>query len=419
MPAEIARERGRLAEHAAQARADILAVEQTARILLHQLADGEERAVHHHRGLTVLRRAIAFLFVHWRRREVVRGEVGGRRVIGSARAIEVGLHAGDGLLLDLLQAFELQAAIEALLEEAREGIALAVLGEVLLAAVELHAHPAGVVVEQRHLGMHEERSTLLAHQAHDLIQRGVARDEVGAIHLAHLEAGEALRVFARIGYADLVGAGADVPFIVLHQVDDGQLFKHGHLESLCHFALGDGRIADGAHHDGRLLIRAAVEVVRDACLLLVPHPHGDARGGDGLHARCAALVRDARHACAPKARMAVIGAPSAEGVIPLAQQLQHQLVRLHADAEQDTVVAVVGRHEILRLQLQTERELDGLVPAAGGMHVLARELEVLLVQFGHGLGRAHQLPSAQERVLIRSAGLLREFLGGGESHAMR
>ena len=45
--------------------------------------------------------------------------------------------------------------------------------------------------------------------------------------------------------------------------------------------------------------------------------------------------------------MAVVGAASAEGVVAFRQQLQHQFLRFHAEAQQQTVVSVVGTEVVL------------------------------------------------------------------------
>ena len=140
---------------------------------------------------------------------------------------------------------------------------------------------------------------------------------VGAVDRQHLDAWEGLREGGGVSEADFRAVRADVPFVVLHKPNHGQLLQRRHVESLGHLALGHRRVADAAQrHAWRLVhyFHAGLTAVLhslgvESHLGQVLQPHGRARRRDGLHACGRALVRDFGLVRAVQARVAVVGAP--------------------------------------------------------------------------------------------------------------
>ncbi len=67
--------------------------------------------------------------------------------------------------------------------------------------------------------------------------------------------------------------------------------------------------------------------------------------------------------------VAVVGAPAGERIVHLGQQLQHEVLWGHADAQQEAVVAVIGRDKVFGFELQGEGELCGFMATARGVNV--------------------------------------------------
>ena len=115
----------------------------------------------------------------------------------------------------------------------------------------------------------------------------VAGVPVGAVDRQHFDAWERFREGGGVAESDFRAVCADVPLVVLHKPNHGQLLQRRHVERLGHFALGHRRVADAAQgHAGRLVdfLHAGVTAVLDG-LGVEPHlgqvlqPHGRARRG--------------------------------------------------------------------------------------------------------------------------------------------
>jgi len=108
------------------------------------------------------------------------------------------------------------------------------------------------------------------------------------------------------------------------------------VKGFADLTLGHGGISDRAHHNaGAFNLRA------QTVLLFVLKAHGNARCGNSLHTRCRTLVRNLGHVVPAQGRVTVVRASTRKRIVTLSHQLQHQLIRLHANAEQNTIVAVV------------------------------------------------------------------------------
>ena len=88
--------------------------------------------------------------------------------------------------------------------------------------------------------------------------------------------------------------------------------------------------------------------------------------------------------------MRIIESTTAERIIALGHELQHQVVRFHADCKEEGIIAVVQGEKILGAQLHPDRNLDGFVTTGGRVHILGHLLEVPFVCFAHALSGCHQ-----------------------------
>ena len=88
--------------------------------------------------------------------------------------------------------------------------------------------------------------------------------------------------------------------------------------------------------------------------------------------------------------MTIIGPTSTERVIPLGEQLKHELMGGHAKGEQHGVVPVIGVQIILGLQLAASCNLDRFMSMGAGVDILGREFGVGFIEIRHGSSSAHQ-----------------------------
>ena len=124
-------------------------------------------------------------------------------------------------------------------------------------------------------------------------------------------------------------------------------------------------------------------------------------------------MRNNRNAGPPQRRVRVVGAAAAERVVGLGQQLEHQLVGPQAEAEEQGVVAVVGRGIVGFGEQERGGQLHGFVAPGGGVHVAGGRGFFLLVQVGHRGGGVHQAVGAAQQLLIEAGRGRRRW--GGES----
>ena len=137
------------------------------------------------------------------------------------------------------------------------------------------------------MGMDEHRFALVSHVVkcfHHGIHAGFC---VCAVDFHRLDLRKRFGQGGCVVGTDFRSVRGDVPFVVLHQPDDGQLTQIAHVQCFAHFALRDGCIADGANHHRR----RSLTVVRQALLFPVLHAHGHTRRRNGLHPRGTTLVR--------------------------------------------------------------------------------------------------------------------------------
>ena len=87
--------------------------------------------------------------------------------------------------------------------------------------------------------------------------------------------------------------------------------------------------------------------------------------------------------------MAVVRAPPAEGVVAFGQQLQHQFLWFHAEAEQQAVVSVIGAQVVLVSEHPSRCPLDGLVAAGTGVDVFRCQPRIRFEEVTHGTCGAH------------------------------
>ena len=87
--------------------------------------------------------------------------------------------------------------------------------------------------------------------------------------------------------------------------------------------------------------------------------------------------------------MAVVGASSAEGVVAFREQLQHQFLRFHAEAQQQAVVSVVGTEVVLVFEHPPRCPLDGFVAAGTGVDVFRCQPRIRFEEVTHGTCGAH------------------------------
>ena len=125
-----------------------------------------------------------------------------------------------------------------------EGVALGGLFQVV--AVKLPTHPAGVVAQEGHTGVHHEGALFFAGRANGVFHGFAAGVPVRAVHREHFNAGEGLGKRGGVAEAYLRAVGADVPFVVLHQPNHGQLPQRRHVKRFGHFALGHRGVSNAA-----------------------------------------------------------------------------------------------------------------------------------------------------------------------------
>ena len=91
--------------------------------------------------------------------------------------------------------------------------------------------------------------------------------------------------------------------------------------------------------------------------------------------------------------MTIIGAASTEWVVCFRKQLEHELFWRHAQSEQHGVVSVISVEVVLGLQLETRRNLNGLMAIGTGMNILGGQLRMRFKEIGHSPARTHELES--------------------------
>ena len=139
--------------------------------------------------------------------------------------------------------------------------------------------------------------------------------------------------------------GRNVPFVVLDEPNHGQTAQIGHVQGFAHFPFCHSGIADGTKHHWR----RSWTIVFEAHALAVLKAQSDSCRWYGLHARGTTLMRNSRKSLAVERRVAIVRAASAEGVISLRKQLQHELLGFQSDTEQQTIVAIVCAEKVLFL----------------------------------------------------------------------
>ena len=248
--------------------------------------------------------------------------------------------------------------------------------------------------------MQKNRAAARSQVFHGFLNGFARRFEIASIHPHSSQSLETIRVVVSVHRSHFGSARRNTPFVVLHQKENGQVFEYRHLEGLGDFAFGHGPIAQGTNDQRR---GGPCRVLRvDTLAFEVGQGVGHAHGRDGLHAGGRALVRDRGHPCPTNRRMRIIGASPAKRVVGLGQQLQHQLVGLKAHPEQNRLVAVIDRRIVLRLKVQAQGQLYGLVAPGCGVHITGFAA-VLIVQFRHGSGRVHEFPSRQPQGVLHHA----------------
>ncbi len=384
------------AKHAAQLASHVLAVEKRLREFPQNIVYGVQGGVYHQHFFGAGGGTLAGLGQHGGWRKLVVGE-GSRVGVGRGQGSgPVGGHGGAGLLgqggeLGFAKARVQQAAVQA-----GQRVVLLVLGEVV-AAVPLAAHAAGVVAQQRALGVHQRGPAPLPHVRKRGAQPHVRRHHIGPIDAHPVQARKAGGKVVGIHGAHFLAGSRDAPVVVLHQVHDGQAVQNGHLQGLAHLALRHGPVADRAQHQ-RPGAGRTIPTPLFGRTFEVSQRLGHAGGRNGLHTGGRALVGYHGQARSPQAGVAVVGAPAAEGVVALGQQLQHQLVGAQAQAQQQGIVAVVGGSVVVLGKQECRRQLHSLVAAGGGVHVAGGHGFLRLVEGRHLDSRVHERVSAGEQV---------------------
>ena len=395
-PVLLGQQRG-FAEYPAQSAAHVLAIKQGLRKFPQNIVHGVQRGVHHQGLIGTSGVALAGFLGYCGRREFVVGKSGGVGIGRRQGRLPIGPHRGPRLGCQDGKLVFQKTLLQELAVQAGQRVLLLVAGEVV--AVPLAAHAAGVVAQQRALGMHQHRTAPVPNVRKRLRQALVRGAKIGPVHLHAVQTGEAGGKLVGIHGPHFPARGRDAPVVVLHQVHDGQLMEHGHLQGFGHFALGHGPVADGAQRQ-RLGVPAALLALgrcyAKTLLFEVLDGVGHAGGRNGLHARGRTLVGYHRHARAPQRRVGIVRAPPAERVIGLGQQLQHQLIRAQAQAQQQGIVAVVRSGVVGFGEQESGGQLHGFVAASRGVHVPGSGGFLLFVKRGHGRGRVHQTISAAQ-----------------------
>ena len=87
-------------------------------------------------------------------------------------------------------------------------------------------------------------------------------------------------------------------------------------------------------------------------------------------------MRNLRHVWTIQRRVAVIGSSATERIVFLREQLKHELIRSHTNAQQNTVVSVIRRQVVVFRQLKTQRNLASLMSARSCVHIFRGYLSV-------------------------------------------
>ncbi len=306
-------------------------------------AHRKERTIHHHRGHSASGLPQTALLGHRGRSQSVRQQVAGAGVRRQQSPIVVRLHAHSGRINQGIKLRGFAPVGQQGRPQLGEGVLSPRLVEVV--AVPLHAHARSVVVQKRNLRMNQDRSALLAHGAQHVFEGRVAGRIIGSVHLHDFDSLKALRKLGRIAGPHLVGLGRNVPTVVLHQNQKGQLLERRHLKRFTHLSLGHGRIANRAKGNGS----GSVPFFSQSLLLAVLNTHGGPCRGNRLHTRRRGLVRNLRLVGIAQRGVAVVGASAREGIVALGQKLQHKIIGAHANAQKHGVVAVVGVNEVCGL----------------------------------------------------------------------
>src|SRR5947208_2430830 len=106
---------------------------------------------------------------------------------------------------------------------------------------------------------------------------------------------------------------------------------------------------------------------------------------------------NARFILSPIIGMSIIFASARERIIPLSQQLQHELIRLEPQSEQHALVTIIRTHPITGLKMEGSSQLNSLVPPGSGMDIFA-DRTVIFIGGRHLADDAHKTIGAQQYI---------------------
>ncbi len=261
--------------------------------------------------------------------ESVGQQVVHRGFLAGAGRVECFLHRAVDFGMKHVELFLRHAAFEQRSVQARQGVALG--GFLQVVSVKFTPNATGMVAQEGDAGVHHE-GALFCTGCVDGVGHGlVASLPIGAVDRQHFDAREGLGECGGVAEADFGAVRADVPFVVLHKPNHGQLLQCRHVERFGHFALGHRRVANAAKCHARRLVYGLHPGLTSVLhsLGVEPHvgqvlqAHGRSCRRDGLHACGRALVRDFGLVWSVKTWVAVIRPSPGERIVLLCEELKH------------------------------------------------------------------------------------------------
>ena len=238
----------RFPEHTTQSMPHVLTVQQRLRVLSQNLIHRMQCRIHHHHHLCTFRRSISCLINHsrWGQNMIHQGfRLWIFRCFCLLEIIKNPLLSGQTNRFKSLLRF---TQCQQQLLHPRQWIQTHLLLQIV--SIPLTANTTGVMAQQRHLHMHQHRSTLMPHIFNGLGHFIVTLYKITAVDSHPAHALETQSIIKRIHRTHLIATGRNTPIVVLNQIQNGQLMQNSHLKRLGNLTFGHRTIAQRTQYNG-------------------------------------------------------------------------------------------------------------------------------------------------------------------------
>ena len=217
--AEFLSQRGGLAENATQPSADVLSIQQGFGVIGQNFLHRVQRTIHHQRRLVICTLSMANFFGDRGRRQGMLGQRGWIGFFVALGPFKRRFHRLRHLRLNGVQCLAGNAEFQQSFAQGNKRVTLAVFFQII--SVPFLSNATRVVPQQGHMGMDKHGFALISHvikRLHHGIHAGLC---IGAVDFHRLDLRKRFGQRGCIVGTDFRSVRGDVPFVVLHQPDDG------------------------------------------------------------------------------------------------------------------------------------------------------------------------------------------------------